>query len=206
MVLRLRKSLYGLKQSLYISCGTFNHFAISIGFVASRVNGALFVLHDKNQGIVVAAVSVYIDILLVIVTAGLVRLIQAHMMKRFRMHDLGSESFYLGVNTKCNQEHHMIDIHLHSFVRIILAEFRMVDSRPVATAMAMKLHKRTPDKEACDLAIYQSIIGSHMYAITATQPGIAYPIGVLGRHNHDPSNAHMVALKRAVRYLSSAKH
>jgi hypothetical protein len=51
LVLRLRKSFYGLKQSSHGWYGTFNDFVISIGFVASRVDGGLFVLED--HGIVV---------------------------------------------------------------------------------------------------------------------------------------------------------
>jgi hypothetical protein len=48
MVLRLRKSRYGLKQSSHVWYGTFKDFVISIGFVASRVEGGLFVLHNKD--------------------------------------------------------------------------------------------------------------------------------------------------------------
>jgi len=82
----------------------------------------------------------------------------------------------------------------------------MDESRPVATPMAMKLHKRKPDEEACDPTIYQSMIGSLMYAMTATRPDIAYAIGVLSRYNHDPSNEHMVVLKRVFRYLNGTKN
>jgi hypothetical protein len=70
MVLRLRKSLYGLKQSWHGWYGTFKDFVISIGFVASRVNGGLFVLED--QGAVVAAVVLYIDDLVIIANEGLI--------------------------------------------------------------------------------------------------------------------------------------
>jgi hypothetical protein len=41
--------------------------------------------------------------------------------------------------------------------------------------------------------------------MTATRPDIAYAIGVLSRYNHDPSNEHMVALKRVFRYLNGTK-
>jgi len=78
----------------------------------------------------------------------------------------------------------------------------MAESRPVATPMAMKLHKRKPDEEACDPIIYQSMIGSLMYAMTATPPNIAYAIRVLSQYNHDRSNEHMVALKHVFRYLN----
>jgi hypothetical protein len=179
---------------------------ISIEFVASRVDGGLCVLHDKeDHGIVVAAVVLYVDDLLIIANEGLIGQIKDQMKKRFRMHDLGSVSFYLGMNIEHNRELHTIDIHQHSYIRTILVKFKMDESRPVATPMAMKLHKRKPDEEACDLTIYQSLIGSLMYAMTATRPDIAYAIGVLSRYNHDPSNEHLVALKRVFRYLNGTK-
>jgi len=200
MVLRLRKSLRGLKQSSHIWYGTFKELVISIGFVASRVDGGLFVLED--QGIVVAAVVLYIDDLHIIANEGLIGHIKDQMKKRFRMNDLGSVPFNLGINIERNREHHMVDIHQHCYIRTILARFRMDDSRPVATPMGTKLDKRKPDEECCDPTIYQSMIGSRMPTMTATQPDIAYAIGVPSRYNNHPSNEHRVALKRMVRYLN----
>jgi hypothetical protein len=98
-----------------------------------------------------------------------------------------------------------MDIHQQSYNRTILATFRMDESRPVAIPMAMKLHKRMPNEEACDRTIYQSMIGSLMYAITATQPDIAYAIGVPSRYNYDPRNEHLIALKGVFRYLNGMK-
>jgi hypothetical protein len=98
-----------------------------------------------------------------------------------------------------------MDIHQQSYIRTILAMFRMDESRPVAIPMAMKLHKRMPDEEACDRTIYQSMIGSLMHAITATQPDIPYAIGVPSRYNHDPRNEHLIALKGMFRYLNGMK-
>jgi hypothetical protein len=84
----------------------------SIGFVALRVDGGELVLHDKeDHGIAFAAVVLYVDDLLIIANEGLIGQIKDQMKKRFRMHDLGSISFYLGMNIERNQEYHMIDIH-----------------------------------------------------------------------------------------------
>jgi hypothetical protein len=151
MVLRLRKSLYGLKQSSHVWYGTLKDFMFTIGFVASRVDGALFMLED--QGIVVAAVVMYIDDLLIIANEGSIGQMMRQMKKRFRMHVLRSVSFYLGVNIEHNREHYILDLHQHSYIRAILANFRMDESRPVAMPMAMKLLKRKPDEEACDPTI-----------------------------------------------------
>jgi len=205
MVLHLRKSFYGLKQPLRVWYGTFKDFVISNGFEALRVDGGLFVLHNKDQDIVVAVVVLYVDDLLIIANEGLIGQIKDQMKKRFRIHDLGSVSFYLGMNIECNREHHTIDIHEHIYIRTIFVKFRMDESRPVTTPIEMKLHKRKPDEEACDPPIYQSMIGCLMYAMTATLPDMAYAIAVLSRYNHDPSNEHTVALKRVFRYLNGTK-
>jgi hypothetical protein len=153
MVLHLRKSLYGLKQYSHVWYGTFKDLVISIGLVTSCVDGGLLVLHDKNQDIVVAAVVLYVDDLLIIPIECLIGQIKDQMKQRIRMHDLGSVSSYLGMNIERNREHHVIDIHQHSYIRTILANFRMDESRPVATPMAMKLQKRKPDEETCDPTI-----------------------------------------------------
>jgi hypothetical protein len=81
----------------------------------------------------------------------------------------------------------------------------MDESRPVATPMAMKVHKRKPDEEACDPTIFQSMIGTLLYVMIATRPDIAYAIRVLSRYNHDPSNEYMVALNSVFRYLNGTK-
>jgi len=161
--------------------------------------------HDKDHGLVLAAGILCIDDLLIIANEGLIAQIKDQMKKRFRMHDLRSVSIYLGMNIEHNREHHTIDIHQHSYIRTIFAKFRMDESRPVATPMAIKLHKRKPDQEACDPAIYQSMIGSVIYVMTATRPDIVYAIGVLSLYNHDPSSKHMVAPKHVFQYLNGTK-
>jgi hypothetical protein len=203
MVLRFRNSLYGLKQSSHVWYGTVMEFKISIGLVASCVDGGLVVLED--QGTVVAGVVLYVDDLLVIANKGLIGQINDQMKKRFRMHDLGSVSLYLGINIKHNRKHHTIDIHQHSHILPILAQFRTDESSPVATPMVMNIHKRKPTEEACDPIIYQSMIGSLIYAIAASRLDIAFAIGVLSRFDPDPSNEHMVPLKHVCPYLNGTK-
>jgi len=203
MVLRLRKSLYGPKQSSHVWYGTLSDIVIPIGFVASCVDSGLFVLED--QGIVVAAVVLHVDDLLIIATKCLTGQIKDRMKKRFQMHDLGSVSLYLGMNIQHNREHHTIDIHQHSDIQMSLAKFWMDESRPLAKPMEKELHKRKPDKDACDPTIYQSMIGCLVYTMTTTQPDIGYAMGVVSQYNDDPSNEHIQDLKCMFRYLNDSK-
>jgi hypothetical protein len=100
-----------MKQASHVCYRALKDFVISIGFVASDVDGGLLLLED--QGTVVTAVVLYVDDLMIIANDGSIGLIEDQMKKRFRMHDFGSFSFCLGRNIECNQEHHMIDIHQH---------------------------------------------------------------------------------------------
>jgi len=127
------------------------------------------------------------------------------MKKRFQMDDLRSVSFDLIMNIKHKPEHPTVNSHQQSYIRTILATFRMNESTLVATPMAMKLHQRKLDKEACDLTLYESMVGNLIYPMTATWPDITNPIGVLSRYNPNPSNEHVIGLKCVFRYLNGTK-
>jgi hypothetical protein len=200
MVRSLRMSLYGQKQYSHVWYGTFKEFVISIGLVALCVEGGLFVLEDHCA--IVTAVVLYIDYLHIIANVGWNGHIEYQMKKRFQIHDLGSVSFDLGLNIERNRVHHTIDIHQHCYFRMILAKFRMDESRPVAMPMAMKFNKRKPDEEACDQTIYQSMIRSLTYAKSVSRPGITYAIALLGWYNHNPRNNDIGVLMRVFRYLN----
>jgi hypothetical protein len=175
-------------------------FVISIGFMASRADGGLFVLHYmKEHGIVVAAFVLYVHNLCIIANKGAIWQSTDQMKKRFRMNDLGSVSFYLSMNIEHNREHNTIGIHQYSIIRTIFVKFRLDEPRPVARPIGMKLHKRKTDKEAWDPTVHQSMIGILLQPTIATRPDITYAIGVLSPYNHDPSNEHVVALKRVFR-------
>jgi hypothetical protein len=147
----------------------------------------------------------YVNDLLISTNEDLIWQMMHHMRKSFPMHDLSSVSFYLGMNIARSRELQMIDMHQPSYIRTIWVMFRVDEPGAVTTPMAMNLHKRQPNEEAWDPTIYQSVIGSLLYAITVTRPDITYAIGVLSWYNHDLSNEHMIALKREFRDHNSMK-
>jgi hypothetical protein len=147
MILRFRKSHYGLKQSLDIWYGTFKDVVISFGLGALCVDGVLFVHHhNKDHGIVESTVILYIYDLLIIANVGSIWQITYFMKKRFQMDNLGSVSFYLGLNME-NWKHHTINLHQQRYNPTILAMFRMVQFRQVTTPMAIKLQKGSSAKK-----------------------------------------------------------
>jgi hypothetical protein len=57
------------------------------------------------------------------------------------------------------------------------------------------------DKQVADTTLYQSMIGSLMYAALGTRPDIAFCVAVLSKYNANPLQMHLTAAKRALRYL-----
>lgn len=57
------------------------------------------------------------------------------------------------------------------------------------------LSKRRENKEIFDNKEYMKDIGTLRFIVDTTHPGIAYIVGALGRHLHDPCQHHADALK-----------
>jgi len=99
----------------------------------------------------------------------------------------------------------MIRLSQEKYIEKVLSEFGMLDSNPVATPMEAGL-KLTPEteKQAPEawIHLYQSAVGSLMYAMIKTKPDIAFVVSTLSIYVSNPSNEHWAALKWVFRYLN----
>ncbi|MBC7870646.1 MAG: DDE-type integrase/transposase/recombinase [Chitinophagaceae bacterium] len=204
-VLRLSKSLYGLKQSANVWYGVFRQYLVSTGFRVSGVDGGFFIKYDNNKNIV-AIIVLWVDDLLIVAKPKELISLKLQLSSRFKMHDLGEVKFYLGMKIERDRKSRTIYLSQMSFAEATLSRFGMSQCKPLGTPMAVgKLSKRTESESSCDETEYQSILGSLMYLSTTTRPDLAYALGKLSRYSHNPSQAHMKALKHVLRYLSGTK-
>ena len=51
--------------------------------------------------------------------------------------------------------------------------------------------------------LYQSMVGSLLYAAVATRPDISQTVWVVSKFSSKPSEAHLTAVTRILRYLKS---
>ncbi|XP_068321563.1 secreted RxLR effector protein 161-like [Pyrus communis] len=65
--------------------------------------------------------------------------------------------------------------------------------------------KNELEKEKIKLKPYASLVGSLMYANICTRPNLAFIVGLLGRFQSNPGEAHWVAAKKVLRYLQRIK-
>ena len=85
----------------------------------------------------------------------------------------------------------------------ILRKFGLEDAKTVSTPSDpnVKLEKEDGYSNPVDATYYHSLVGNLLYAAMATRPDIAHTVGMLGRYNSAPNEAHMTAAKRVCRYL-----
>jgi hypothetical protein len=84
----------------------------------------------------------------------------------------------------------------------MLKRFGMEHCNTVSTpaAVSVKLIKNDGSKPA-DQTLYQSIVGSLLYAASAARADISRSVGVLSKFNTAPTETHLTAAKRVLRYL-----
>ena len=79
----------------------------------------------------------------------------------------------------------------------------MFDCKPVSTPMECnkRFNKATENDNLFDVNIYQSAIGSLLYASIASRPDILFSVGVLSQFMSNPTQEHWSAVKRIFRYI-----
>jgi hypothetical protein len=120
-------------------------------------------------------------------------------MKQFSMTDLGKMKYFLGIEV--NQTSDGIFIHQRKYATEILAKFGMEDCNKVCSPIVTgcKLVKNENGKAANEKS-YKQMVGSLMYLL-ATRPDLAYSVFLVARFMERPTEMHVAAIKRIMRYL-----
>ncbi|MCI16949.1 copia-type polyprotein, partial [Trifolium medium] len=121
------------------------------------------------------------------------------MKKRFAMTDLGKMKYFLGIEVYQGNER--IFIHQKKYGSEILKRFGMQDCNKVCSPIVpgCKLVKDENGKVA-DATVYKQMIGCLMYLL-ATRPDMAFSVCLAVRYMERPTDMHVAAIKRVMRYL-----
>ena len=83
-----------------------------------------------------------------------------------------------------------------------------MDAKPASTPADPNVRLVKGDdvsKQLKDKALYQSMVGSLLYAAMATRLDIAQAVGAVSKFCAQPTEAHFTAVKRVLCYLSGTK-
>ena len=200
LVCKLKKSIYGLKQSPRCWSKAFTEFMMEIGFKQSTSDPCVFVRSKKELEIL----AVYVDDLILITeSTESMNELKVSLKERYKMKDMGELSYILGISVIQDKEKNCVILHQKHYIEAILQKYGMDNAKPVATPADanVKLRKSDGVSKPVDQHTYQSMVGSLLYAAMATRPDIAQAVSAVSKFNANPDAAHLTAVKRILRYL-----
>ena len=199
-VLKLNKSLYGLKQSGRNWNSLLHSFLVSEGFQQSLADNCIYTKHaDGHKIIMIIWVD---DILIAASNLDLVRNVKQILSNKFKMKDLGQINHFLGIDFTITDS--FIKMDQSSYVSKILSKFAMQDCKLKlipCDPSAPKLDFEENSQDYENPRKYREIVGSLIYLMSCTRPDICYVVSLLSQHLAAPTDAHFNLAKHVLRYL-----
>ena len=196
-VCRLKKSLYGLKQSPRAWFEKFTSTIRQHGYQQAHADHTLFFKRSKEK---ISIVIVYVDDI-VLTGDDMVELnnIKEKLSYVFEMKDLGHLRYFLGMEIARNKAG--ISVSQRKYTLDLLKETGLMGCKPVETPMDPnnKLSRCLED-EPVDKGRYQRLVGKLIY-LAHTRPDIAFAVSCVSQFMHSPSAKHMEAVIRILKYL-----
>ncbi|WJZ94996.1 hypothetical protein VitviT2T_013797 [Vitis vinifera] len=199
-VCKLKKSLYGLKQSPRAWFGRFTKSMRAFGYRQSNSDHTLFL---KKQHSKITTLIVYVDDMVVTGNDPEERkALQNYLSREFKMKDLGPLKYFLGIEVSRSSEG--IFLSQRKYALNLLQETGMSGCQPVNTPieeglkLCVELNQVSTDKGR-----YQRLVGRLMY-LAHTRPDLAYALSVVSQYMHNPREQHMNAVMCILRYLKNA--
>ena len=198
-VCKLRKSLYGLKQSPRAWFDRLRRAMVGMGYQQTNADHTVFFRQHKDHTTLLA---VYVDD--IIITGndeGEIAQLKMQLGKEFEVKDLGLLRYFLGIEVARGAEG--VVLSQRKYVLDLLKETGMLGCRPVASPIDQKIKLTELAGEKVDRERYQRLVGRLIY-LTHTRPDISFAVSVVSRYMHDPRKDHMDAVYHILRYLKGA--
>jgi hypothetical protein len=126
---KLKKSLYGLKNSPRMWYQKFETYILGIGFVRSRVDHCVYSMQVGNHFIYVV---LYVDdMLLVRNNMDVIKEVKSQLSSKFDMNDLGAANFILGMEIERDHTNKKLWLNKKKYVETILQRFNMQESKSI---------------------------------------------------------------------------
>ncbi|WVZ87241.1 hypothetical protein U9M48_033912 [Paspalum notatum var. saurae] len=189
LVCKLKKSLYGLKQSPRQWYKKFDSFMLSNGFKRSDYDSCVYLKTVNGSAIYLL---LYVDDMLIAAKEkSEIAKLKAQLNKEFEMKDLGAAKKILG------------------YIEKVLRRFNMHNAKPVSTPLAAHFRlssdlcpQSDDDIEYMSRVPYsKGAVGSLMYAMVCSRPNLSHALSVVGRYMANPGKEHWRAVQRIFGYL-----
>lgn len=153
--------------------------------------------------------ALYVDDTLIIASsAEILTYVKKVLSSEFKMTDLGSLSFFLGVQAQINKLGRCIALHQKHYIEKLTTKFKMDDAKtadtPAVPGMILsKEHSPKTEEEEKQMSEipYRMLVGCLLWISNWTRPDIAHATSTVSQFLVNPGQMHRIAAKRILRYL-----
>jgi hypothetical protein len=205
-VLRLRKSLYGLRQAPRTFFEKLRSGLLERGWSQSLIDPCLFMKSGMMCVVYVDdtifAAANLADIEREITSLGISTDAQTHT---FALRNEGEVSAFLGIQIEKKKDNEFL-LTQTGLIDKVLAVTKMGECNGCDTPSTIDPLHADKDGEPFDEEwAYDGVIGMLMYLAGNTRPDIAYAVHQAARFTHGARNSHAAGVKRILRYLQRTR-
>ncbi|XP_026384114.1 uncharacterized protein LOC113279653 [Papaver somniferum] len=121
------------------------------------------------------------------------------LQNEFALKDLGSLSYFLGIEV--TQTSGGLFLSQRCYIEDLLICAHMQGAKPVTTPFSTSTDIHPVDSPLLsDVTLYMSLVGGLHY-LSMTRPDISFAVNKVCQFMHKPTEAHLVPVKRILRYL-----
>ncbi|SGY18634.1 BQ5605_C014g07419 [Microbotryum silenes-dioicae] len=201
-VLRLRRSIYGLKQAGRIWNRHIDTSLRSLGYTATGTDHCIYSRIDDQKQL--HYIALYVDDLLIVSpTLDKIERVISGLEQRYGVKRLGPAEYILGIQIQ-RLEDGSIALSQERYIMDVLARFHFdTTTRGATVPMTPGLSLTAVPGQGTERirSWYLQSIGSLLYISLGTRPDIAFAISYLSRFANNPGRRHWVAVKHVLRYL-----
>ena len=200
LVMKLKKSLYGLKQSGRMWNKMFHDFLTANDFCQSKSDYCLYIKNSSNDRVYLI---VWVDdIIMISNNDESAECVKNLLISKFRMKDFGKISYFLGIEFELYDG--FIKMHQSKYVDKLLTKFGLSDCKYKTipcdhSTVNVDFNDTSPT--LTDPSLYRQMVGSLIYLMTCSRPDLSYVVTVLSQHMSKPTAAHLNIAKHVLRYL-----
>lgn len=200
-VLKLKRAIYGLKQSARVWNKRVDDCLLALGYVKSKLEPCLYIKKVNKEQIIV---TVFVDDFFIFSNSDtLTDILKKELKSNFKIKDLGQVKKCLGMRVR-RYNNGNISLDQEQFVNNILMKFNMLNCKGVDTPIETNI-KLDKSEYIHTQYPYQQLIGSLMYLAVLTRPDISFSVSYLSQFNNCFSEVHWTHAKRILKYLQKTK-
>ncbi|GJS15721.1 retrotransposon protein, putative, ty1-copia subclass, partial [Tanacetum coccineum] len=209
-VCKLKRSIYGLKQSSRQWNKRFDNEIKKFGFTQNRDEPCVYLKASESN---VTFLILYVDDILIMENnIPMLQDVKSYIGMCFAIKDLGEAAYIFGIKIYRDRSQQLIGLYQSAFIEKILKRFYIENSKPESILMQEKLRlsksqgATTPAKlKRMQNVPYASAVGSIMYDVRCTRPDAAFAQNITSRFQQNLSDLHWTAVKNILKYLRNTK-